>query len=117
MEVFLAFLLLVFGVIVFMYFLPSILAPESRKFEVLIVNFFFGWTIIGWIIALMMAIWATLLPILNSGRHTPDAPVEFLEWCRSRPATKEKARAGVGARASRYRNSVGVPLRLSSFRS
>lgn len=49
---------LLFIAIAFIYFLPTIIAfarGKSNRTNVFIVNFFFGWSIIGWIIALMLA--------------------------------------------------------------
>ncbi len=42
-----------------MYWLPTIIAVLRRTpsaLGVAIVNFFFGWTIIGWVVALFMAL-------------------------------------------------------------
>lgn len=38
------------------YFLPTLCAHPSRRDSVLLVNFFFGWTLLGWFIALIMAV-------------------------------------------------------------
>lgn len=41
------------------YFLPSIIALARNKHNIvtiLLLNFFLGWTAIGWIIALVMAV-------------------------------------------------------------
>lgn len=39
-----------------LYFLPSIIASNNTNdFSVMLINLFFGWTFIGWIIALIMA--------------------------------------------------------------
>jgi hypothetical protein len=39
------------------YFLPAIVAKKKRCYNsVLVVNFFLGWTLIGWVVALA---WAT----------------------------------------------------------
>jgi len=47
-------LLVLFGI--FLYFLPSIIAHNKRDFAaILLVNLLFGWTVIGWIIALVWA--------------------------------------------------------------
>ncbi len=40
------------------YFLPSIIAARKKKRNqgsVAVINLFFGWTIIGWVIALAMS--------------------------------------------------------------
>ncbi len=41
------------------YFIPSIVAFNKKKknaSKVLVLNFFLGWTFIGWVIALIMAV-------------------------------------------------------------
>jgi hypothetical protein len=39
-----------------LYFLPSIIGHKKRDFAgIFIVNFLFGWTVIGWIIAMVWA--------------------------------------------------------------
>ena len=56
MELFLIFLLL--ALVCAVYFLPTIIA-SSRKHHnagsVFIINLFLGWTFLGWVIALAMA--------------------------------------------------------------
>lgn len=39
-----------------MYFLPTVLAAKGRRMSVFVINFFFGWTILGWCIAMYMAV-------------------------------------------------------------
>ena len=42
-----------------MYFLPTIIAAARSKYDVaaiFVLNFFLGWTFIGWIIALVWAL-------------------------------------------------------------
>ena len=49
----------VFGFGFLLYFLPSILAFARSKREtmsILVLNFFLGWTAIGWVIALVWAL-------------------------------------------------------------
>jgi hypothetical protein len=42
---------------VFIYFLPTIAARnKSVSNSVLIINLFLGWTLIGWVVALAMAV-------------------------------------------------------------
>jgi hypothetical protein len=43
-------------VLLLMYFLPTILANKGRRMSVFVINFFFGWTILGWCIAMYMAV-------------------------------------------------------------
>jgi uncharacterized membrane protein len=56
MHLLFAFLLIPFGVI---HFLPSIVAAlrnSRHTLAIFLINLFFGWTVIGWIIALIWAI-------------------------------------------------------------
>ena len=49
----------VFAVLAGTYFLPSIIAGIKKRknsVDILVLNIFLGWTIIGWIIALMWAV-------------------------------------------------------------
>ena len=49
--------LLLFLVLVAIYFLPSFVAYEkSFGTQVFVLNFFLGWTFIGWVIALVWAL-------------------------------------------------------------
>jgi hypothetical protein len=42
--------------IVFLYFLPSFIARDRHSFAgIFLLNFFLGWTFVGWIIALIWA--------------------------------------------------------------
>lgn len=48
----------IFGFGAFMYFLPFIVALARSKRDVLgifLLNFFLGWTLIGWVVALIWA--------------------------------------------------------------
>lgn len=48
--------LIIIGTLNALYFLPSLIAnSNTNDFNVMLVNLFFGWTFIGWIIALVMA--------------------------------------------------------------
>ncbi len=54
-----AFFLPFFGFGFVMYFLPSILAFARNKRDatgILLLNFFLGWTMIGWVVALVWAV-------------------------------------------------------------
>jgi hypothetical protein len=47
-----------FGIWLVMYFLPSIIAfakSKRDKLSIFLLNFFLGWSVIGWIIALVWA--------------------------------------------------------------
>ena len=51
-------ILLVCGLLFFLYLLPGITATyysTSNNTSVLLINIFFGWSIIGWFIAMMLA--------------------------------------------------------------
>ena len=53
-----AFLLPFFGFGFVMYFLPSIIAFARSKRDtsaIVLLNFFLGWTLIGWVVALVWA--------------------------------------------------------------
>jgi hypothetical protein len=50
-----AFLLVVFG----LYFLPAIIAMARQTHNstgILLLNLFLGWTVIGWVLALLLAL-------------------------------------------------------------
>ncbi|MGA9388890.1 MAG: superinfection immunity protein [Candidatus Sulfotelmatobacter sp.] len=54
-----AFFLPFFGFVFVMYFLPSIIALARNKRDItaiVLLNFFLGWTMIGWIVALVWAV-------------------------------------------------------------
>jgi Superinfection immunity protein len=54
-----AFFLPIFGFGFVMYFLPTILAFARNKRDttsILLLNFFLGWTMIGWVVALVWAV-------------------------------------------------------------
>jgi Superinfection immunity protein len=54
-----AFFLPFFGFGFLMYFLPSILALVRSKRDItaiVLLNFFLGWTMIGWVVALIWAV-------------------------------------------------------------
>lgn len=44
------------AIILVLYFLPTFMAVSARKASVFTINLFFGWTMIGWVVALFMAI-------------------------------------------------------------
>lgn len=54
-----AFFLPFFGFGFVMYFLPSIIALARSKHDltaIVLLNFFLGWTMIGWVVALVWAL-------------------------------------------------------------
>lgn len=54
-----AFFLPFFGFGFVMYFLPSIIALARNKRDItaiVLLNFFLGWTMIGWVVALVWAV-------------------------------------------------------------
>lgn len=56
-----------------MYFLPSILGHNKRNAAgIFLVNFFLGWTIVGWVVALFWACTAdTCMPVMVVAGHGP----------------------------------------------
>jgi hypothetical protein len=58
MHIFALFFFHFFGFWFVMYFLPSIIAlakSKRDKLAIFLLNFFLGWSVIGWIIALVWA--------------------------------------------------------------
>ena len=52
----------VLGVLIVLYFLPWIIAGNRKhhqKSAIAVINFFLGWTFVGWVVALAMACSAT----------------------------------------------------------
>ena len=48
-----------FAMLVGLYFLPTIIAVDRHvvnKWSVVVINVFLGWTLIGWVVALAMAL-------------------------------------------------------------
>lgn len=39
-----------------LYFAPTLMARSGRRASVFVVNLFLGWTLVGWVVALFMAI-------------------------------------------------------------
>lgn len=57
MELIVSFALL--GGLIVAYFVPSIIANHrhtSNRWAVLVLNIFFGWTLIGWVVCLAMSV-------------------------------------------------------------
>lgn len=48
--------LIYFGLFLLAYFIPTFVAHKSRRASVFVINLFFGWTLLGWVVALFMAI-------------------------------------------------------------
>lgn len=48
--------LIYFGLFLLAYFIPTFVANKSRQGSVFVVNLAFGWTFIGWWVALFMAV-------------------------------------------------------------
>ena len=42
--------------VILLYLLPSIVAKSRDRARVLVINLFTGWTIIGWVVALAIAV-------------------------------------------------------------
>ncbi len=59
MELLGVFFLPFFGFGLVMYFIPSIIALAKSKpntLTIFLINFFLGWSLIGWVVALVMAV-------------------------------------------------------------
>lgn len=39
-----------------LYFIPTGMAKRGRRGGVFVINLFFGWSVIGWVVALYMAV-------------------------------------------------------------
>lgn len=39
-----------------LYFLPTLAAAKSRRGSVFVLNLFLGWTVLGWVAAMFMAV-------------------------------------------------------------
>lgn len=39
-----------------LYFAPTLMARSGRRASVFVLNLFLGWTLVGWVVALFMAI-------------------------------------------------------------
>ena len=66
MELLGLFFLPFFGFGFVMYFIPSIIALAKSKpntLTIILINFFLGWSLIGWIVALVMALRQEVPPV------------------------------------------------------
>jgi hypothetical protein len=66
MELLGLFFLPIFGIGFVMYFIPSIIALAKSKpntLTIFLINFFLGWSLIGWIVALVMALREEVPPV------------------------------------------------------
>jgi hypothetical protein len=66
MELLGLFFLPIFGFGFVMYFVPSIIALAKSKpntLTIFLINFFLGWSFIGWIVALIMALRQEVPPV------------------------------------------------------
>jgi hypothetical protein len=51
--------LIALAIVLVLYFIPAIIAWQRRhrrRVAILVVNIFFGWTVVGWIIAFVWAV-------------------------------------------------------------
>lgn len=44
-----------FALLMAVYLAPTWIAPRGRRGSVFVLNMFFGWTLIGWVVALFIA--------------------------------------------------------------
>jgi hypothetical protein len=71
MHLFSMFFFPFFGFGFVMYFLPSIIALVRSKRDILaivLLNFFLGWTLIGWVVALVWAMKADVVVVYHASR-------------------------------------------------
>jgi predicted membrane protein len=63
-----------------LYFLPAILARHRRDFNrILIINFIFGWTFLGWIVALIWAVGTEKEPVVINNQAPKASTADQLE--------------------------------------
>jgi len=76
--------LVIFVLVVALYFLPSIVAAYrgvmiSRRNAIQVINLFFGWTLIGWLIALVMAFEAKTTKEYERHEAAEEAMIEMAQ--------------------------------------
>jgi hypothetical protein len=79
------FRLIIFVVFLFPYFLPTIIAFSRKKDNaggIFLLNFFLGWTLIGWIVCLIWALSENRAPVIINNA-APVYPPEY------RPASQQ----------------------------
>jgi hypothetical protein len=62
-----------------LYFLPTIIAKRRAApniGSIAVINAFFGWTLVGWVVALAMAARTVPSPSASVGAETPRPPAE-----------------------------------------
>jgi hypothetical protein len=78
--------LLAFGIFLPLYFLPAFLARKKRQFPlILLLNIFLGWTLLGWVGALLWAVAdqakePAATSCSNCGKYTPPLS-QFCSGC------------------------------------
>jgi hypothetical protein len=99
-----AFLLFPFFIAPFgllLYFLPTILAMVRRHHNVLgvfLLNFFLGWSVIGWIIALVWSLSAPPVMVVPMPYGGPPPPIQLCPHCGRPVATAAAFCGNCGAR-------------------
>ena len=62
------------ALLICLYFIPTIVATQRNvvnKWSVAVINAFLGWTILGWVVALAMAVRTEKYPLLrDQGRYS-----------------------------------------------
>ena len=68
-----------------LYFVPTFVAwgRKNHTSAIFALNLFFGWTVIGWVIALVMALW--------SNHAAPPASVDEPDWKVELRETRDQA--------------------------
>lgn len=67
-----------------LYFLPAFVADRRHvrnKSQVRVVNLFLGWTLIGWVVALVMAFSTdTVVPVASGGAERSRFTMDPADW-------------------------------------
>lgn len=68
-------LILLIGIVIFIYFIPSWIAwGKNNADSVIAINFFLGWTFVGWVVALAMAVSSDKPIVINQPQNKVPAP-------------------------------------------
>jgi len=91
-------LLIILAISALLYFLPSILGRNKKSFtSILLLNIFLGWTLIGWVVALVWAVSPDAIPVVfydnnNSSKASEktDELIKFKQLLDSGAITQEE---------------------------
>jgi hypothetical protein len=101
--------LLLVGISLFMYFLPSLIGSKKKNIGAIIaLNFFLGWTVIGWVVALVWALThddEKAPVVIHQPKAVPASSQIFCTHCGSEVGRDDKFCCGCGA---------ALPVEMSS---